>query len=113
MADLLVTAGITFLSLLVVNNFSKNVEFDGILPMLFLALILTVLQNTVQPILMFLGFPVNVLTLGLFSFVIDGIVLSLAFKITDGAHIKTFGSAIFLSIVISILNSLFTGLFLG
>ena len=113
MADYLVTAAITFCSLLVVDKLSKNVNFNGIGPIIFLALILTLLQNTVQPVLMFLGFPISVLTLGLFTFIINGIVLSLAFALTSGAHIKTFGSAVFLSIIISILNSLFTGLFLG
>ena len=113
MADFLVTAGITFCSLLVVDKLSKNVNFNGIGSVIFLALILTLLQNTVQPILMFLGFPITLVTLGLFTFIINGIVLSLAFSLTSGAHIKTFGSSVFISIVISILNSLFTGLFLG
>ena len=113
MADYLATAGITFISLLVVNNFSKNVNFNGVLPMLFLSLVLTLPQSTIQPILMFLGFPITVMTLGIFGLIINGFVLTLAFRLTDGAHIKTFGSAVFLSIVISLLNSLFTGLFLG
>lgn len=113
MADFLTTAGITFLSLLVVNNFSRNVNFTGVIPMIFLSLVLTLLQMTIQPILMFLGLPITVMTLGLFGLIINGFVLTLAFRLTDGAHIRTFGSAVFLSIVISLLNSLFTGLFLG
>ena len=113
MADFLTTAGIPFLSLLVINNFSRNVNFTGVIPMIFLSLVLTLLQMTIQPVLMFLGLPITVMTLGLFGLIINGFVLTLAFRLTDGAHIRTFGSAVFLSIVISLLNSLFTGLFLG
>ncbi len=112
MADFLAQAGITFLSLVIVNNFSKNVNFNGVLPMLFLSLVLTLLQATIQPILMILGLPITIMTLGIFALFINGFVLTLAFKLTSGAHIRTFGSAVFLSIVISFLNSLFTGMFL-
>lgn len=113
MSDFLIKAGITFCSLLVIDNFSNSVNFNGVRPILFLSLVLTLLQATVQPALMFLGWPITLLTLGLFTFVINGIVLTLGFRLTNGAHIKSFGSAVFISIVISLLNSLFTSLFLG
>lgn len=69
------------------------------------AVILTVLNAIVKPILVILTLPITILTLGLFMFVINAITLMLAQAIIgDGFVIDGFGLAIIASIVISLIN---------
>ena len=51
------------------------------------------------------------LILGLFSFVINGIVLKLAFSIVPGTHISGFFNAILAAILLTIVNTIFYNVF--
>ena len=79
--------------------------------MIVTALVLGLLELVIKPILRFLSIPITVLTLGLFSLVINGFVFYLAFSFVDGAYIKSFPTAIFLSIVMTILFTILEKLF--
>lgn len=69
------------------------------------AVILTLLNAIVKPILVILTLPITILTLGLFMFIINAITLMLAQAIIgSGFVIENFGLAILASIVISFIN---------
>lgn len=69
------------------------------------AVILTLLNAIVKPILVILTLPITILTLGLFMFIINAITLMLAQAIIgSGFVIESFGLAILASIVISFIN---------
>ncbi|PKK38787.1 hypothetical protein ABB02_01920 [Clostridiaceae bacterium JG1575] len=70
------------------------------------ALVLGILNATIKPILKFLSFPINILTLGLFSLVINGAMVSLMAKFMPGVRVSSFGSAILVAIILSIIHSL-------
>lgn len=106
MKSFLISAVVTFLSLVLIDNFSKSVKFNGYDKIAVLSLIITLLGRTITPLLQVLAIPVTVLTLGLFYFVVNGFVLYLGFKLTNGAKIKSFVTAIWMSIVLSILQAL-------
>ena len=78
---------------------------DSYVTILAMALVLTILNATVKPVLKFLCFPVTFLTFGLFSLVINAIVLQLTFMFVDGAYITSFGATILAGIIVSIANS--------
>jgi putative membrane protein len=59
---------------------------------------------------MLLTLPINVVTLGLFSLVINALLVMLADMIVPGFSIATFWDAFIFSIVISLVNWLFGGL---
>lgn len=65
----------------------------------------------IKPIFMFLAFPVNFLTLGLFTFVINAIILRMAAGVLKGFDIKGWGPAILGAIVLTLLHSLMIYLF--
>ena len=106
MKEFLASAIITFLSLLLIDNFSRSVKFNGYGTVFVLSLVINLLNATVKPLLHVMAVPVTVVTLGLFGFVINGLVLYLAFKLTNGAKIKGFVTAIWMSVVLSILQSI-------
>ncbi len=97
---------VNFLALFLVDQLFNWVAIDSYVTILVMALVLTILNATVKPILKFLCFPVTILTFGLFSLVINGLVLQLTFMFVDGAYIASFGGTIIASIIISIANSI-------
>lgn len=74
---------------------------------LVLAVVLAVLNQFIKPILILLTLPINIVTLGLFSLVINALLVLLADKIVPGFAISGFWIAVLFSIVLSLLNSVF------
>lgn len=68
--------------------------------------VLSVINLTIKPLISFLSLPINILTLGLFSFVINAFMLSLAAWVVPGFEINGFLSALIGSILLSILTGL-------
>lgn len=68
--------------------------------------VLAVLNVLVKPILLILSLPINVLTLGLFSIVINALMLQLTSSFVGSYyfHFSSFGSAMLIAIVMSICN---------
>ncbi len=96
---------VNFLALFLINQLFPWVRIDSYVTILVMALVLTILNATVKPVLKFLCFPVTFLTFGLFSLVINAIVLQLTFMFVDGAYIASFGATILAGIIVSLANS--------
>ena len=71
------------------------------------ALVLGLINAFIKPILSLLALPLTVVTLGLFSLVINALMLLLASKLVSGFNIDSFLTAFFASIVLSLVNLLF------
>lgn len=106
MNKFLVLWGVNALSLWVVDALMKSIYFADIWALLLTALVLTILNETLKPVLKFLSFPISVVTLGLFSLVINGAILYLAIAMTsaNGSYINSFGMAVVASILLSFVN---------
>lgn len=68
------------------------------------ALVLAIINHTIKPIITIVTLPINIVTLGLFSFVINGLMILLAAKIVPGFGIPSLLMAIWFSIVLTIVN---------
>ena len=66
------------------------------------SVVITAINIFVKPIIQFISMPVNFLTLGLFSFVINALLLWLAGYITPGFTVDGFLSALLGSIIIAL-----------
>jgi len=82
----------------------SGVEVSGFVVALIVALVLAVLNVLVKPILILLSLPVTILTLGLFTFVIDAVIVLLASRIVTGFVIDGFWTAIVFSIVLAVIS---------
>lgn len=71
---------------------------------LWLAFLWGLIGITLRPILLLLTLPVTILTLGLFTFVVNGFLFWLLAKMVDGFSVTSFGAAFFGALVFSILN---------
>ena len=70
----------------------------------FGAAVLGILNAVVRPVLAFLTFPLTILTLGLFIFVLNAIVFSLAAWLSPKVQVRGFWAALFASIVVSLVS---------
>lgn len=78
---------------------------------ILVAIVLGILNAFVKPFLQFISFPITVLTLGLFLFVINALVIMLASWILgNNFHVKNFWWALLFSILVSLATSLLSWL---
>jgi putative membrane protein len=71
---------------------------------LIVALVLGLLNIVIRPILVILTLPINLLTLGLFTFVINGLLFWLTAQWVNGFAVTSFGWAIVGAIVYSLIS---------
>ena len=74
---------------------------------LILAVVLAALNLLIRPILLVLTLPITILTLGLFSLVINAFLVWLAAAIVPGFSILDFWSALFFAAVLAVVNWVF------
>jgi putative membrane protein len=74
-------------------------------------LILSVLNLTVRPILKLLAMPVSCLTFGLFSLVINALMMLLTSELVDGFDVGGFWNAVLVSIIYAVVSALLNALF--
>lgn len=75
------------------------------------AVVLGLINAFIKPVIVFLTFPLTILTLGLFILVINAWILMVIDKLIEGFGVNSFGWAVVYSIFISILNAILLKLF--
>ncbi len=81
-------------------------ELAGPLNAVLGGLLLALLNATLKPALILLTLPFNIISLGLFTFVINGVLLFLVSKLLRGFFIDTLWSAILASLIVSAISLL-------
>ena len=79
----------------------RGIEVDGILPLFFAAIVLGILNAILRPLVLVITFPINLLTLGLFTFVINGLMLKLTGDVVRGFAVNGFWAAVIGSLCLS------------
>ena len=90
--------------LIVSYLFPKMIRVDGFLAALVAAFLLGIVNAILRPVLVFLTFPITLVTLGLFLLVINGLMLWLVSALVRGFHVSGFWGAVFGSICISLVS---------
>ena len=75
------------------------------------ALIWGIINTILRPILLLLTLPVNILTFGLFTLVINGIILLLTAELYSGLEIRSFFAGILAAVMLSLVNIILTSIF--
>ena len=100
---LLVTAAVAY----GLAYFLKGIHIDSYWTALVFALVLAIVNLVVRPLLIILTIPLTIITLGLFLFVINALMVLLASKVVDGITIDGFWWALLFGLLLSIVSSLF------
>jgi putative membrane protein len=95
------------ISVLIAEFFLKGIHIDTFMTGFILAAVIILINLLIKPILVFLTFPITLITLGLFLLVINAGVIIIADRIIPGFEVDGFWWALLFSIVLSIINSLF------
>ena len=86
------------------------VKVDSFTAALIAALVLGLINTLIRPLLIFLTLPVTLLTLGLFIFVINGLLFWWVGSFVDGFHVSGFWAGFFGAIVYSLISWLLSAL---
>jgi putative membrane protein len=89
-------------ALLLIAYLYSGVQVTAFSSAMAAALVIALLNLFVRPVLVFLTFPVTVLTLGLFLFVINALVFWAASGLLEGFHVRGFGGALLGSLLYSV-----------
>lgn len=96
---LILTVAITLASYLI-----DGIRVSGFFTAFFTAAVLGILNVFFRPIVLILTLPVNVMTLGLFTFVINAFMLKMASGVIPGFEVRGFWPAVFGALIISAVN---------
>jgi len=97
---------VTSVGLLIASELVSGIEFTGLLPLFFAALVLGGVNAVVRPAVVFLTIPITLVTLGLFLLVVNAAMLGLTAFLVPGFSVAGFWPALFGSIVVSITGML-------
>jgi len=81
-----------------------GMEVRGFTSAFFAAAVLGILNAILRPVLIILTLPLNILSLGLFTFVINAFLLKMASGVIPGFEVHGFWPALFGSLIISLVS---------
>jgi len=94
------------LAVVILSKILTGVHVDNYVTAIVVAVVLALLYLVVKPILVIFTLPATILTLGLFLFVINALIILLADKLVDGFSVANFWIALLFSILLTILESI-------
>src|SRR4051794_36969988 len=98
------------LAVVVAGYLLPGVHVESFLYALLVAIVLSVVNVLVKPILVIFTIPITVLTLGLFLLVINALMIMLVDALIPGFKVDGFWWALAFSLILSLINGLFGGL---
>lgn len=81
-----------------------GITISNFITALLVALVLGIVNAFIRPILIILTLPINILTLGLFTFVINALLVLLVAQIVPGFKVASFWNALLFAIVLATIN---------
>jgi putative membrane protein len=92
------------LAIIITAYLLPGVKVEGFFAALVTALILGLINAFIRPVLILLTLPLNILTLGLFTLVINALLIMLAAAIVPGFTVQGFWWALLFGLVLAIVN---------
>ena len=113
MLTMLIHFCLVAVSMLIVSHFLPGIKIKSFGTAFIAALVLGLINLLVAPILHWVTAPINWLTLGLFAFVVNGVLLKLVAALVDDFEVKGWLSAILGAFLITLISGLLQRLLLG
>lgn len=103
--QLIINLLINGLAVFITSRILPGVSVDSFVTAVIVSVVLAVVNTFLKPILFFLTLPVTILTLGLFSFVLNALMVLIVAAIVTGFQVKSFWWALLFSLVLSLVSS--------
>ena len=104
MRGFLIRWGITALALLTVTHVFEGIRAESFQAVAVTALLLGIVNAFIRPVILIVTLPINLLTLGLFTFLINGILLLVVAKLVAGFSIAGFWTGVFGALMVSLIS---------
>lgn len=101
---IIITILLSSLAVFATAHILPGVKLDGFGTAVIVAIVLGIVNAFIRPILLILTLPINILTLGLFTFVIIGGLVLLVSAIVPGFHVDGFWWAVAFALVCGFIN---------
>jgi putative membrane protein len=101
---------VTTAGVLIASQLVGGISYDNFAGLLTASLLLGIFNAFLRPVMLILSLPLLIVTLGLFTFVINAVLLLMVGNIVKSFHVAGFGSAFFGGVVISIVSFIANGL---
>lgn len=95
---------INTVAVLVTGYILPGIHIKSFWTALIVAIVLGIVNAILRPIIFILTLPINILTLGLFSFVIMGLMVYLVSAIVPGFKVDNFGWAMLFALIVALIN---------
>jgi putative membrane protein len=104
---------LTTISVVIAAAIVRGIRYDTVGALILASLLLGILNAFVRPVLLILSAPLILLTLGVFIFVVNGLMLYWVPGLVSAFHVDTFGSAFLGAILISVISWALSAFFRG
>lgn len=101
---LLIKILISALSVFIAAQVLPGVAVDNFVTAILVSLVLGLMNAVVKPVLVILTLPITIITLGLFTFVLNALLILLTSWLVSGFKVDGFIYALLFSLVLSIIN---------
>jgi putative membrane protein len=91
-------------AILLASYLLDGIHVSGFMSAVGAAAILGILNAFFRPIALILTLPINIITLGLFTFVINAVMLKMASGVIGGFDVQGFWTAVFGALIISVVS---------
>ena len=91
-------------AIIVASYLLEGIHISSFFSAFLAAAILGILNALFRPVLLILTLPINILTLGLFTFIINALMLKMVSGVIPGFEVYGFWTAVFGSLIISIVS---------
>lgn len=107
MLNILINLFLNSLAVVITAYLLPGVRVENYLVAIIVAVVLGIVNAILKPILIILTLPIDILTLGLFIFVINAVLVMLVSALVPGFTVTSFWWALLFSLVLSLVNSFF------
>ena len=104
MLGFLLRGSINLLALVVAGAVIKGIRIESLGMGIIAAGILVVVNAVIRPVVLVLTLPINLITLGLFTLVVNAAMLMLVSALVPGFVIESFRSAFFGALIVSLVS---------
>jgi putative membrane protein len=104
---------VTTVGVMVAAAFINGIHYDTTAALIGAALLLGILNAFVRPVLLIIGAPLILVTLGIFILIVNGLMLYWVPGIVTGFHVDSYGSAFWGAVVVSVISWILSAFFRG
>lgn len=102
---------INVLSFFIISRIIHGIKFNSFLSLVLTAIVFGIINAIIRPVLVFFSIPMLFLTLGIFMFVINAILLEIVDLLVPGFSISSFSTALLGALLLSIVSYIISLIF--